>query len=213
MSAPVVHWSAGPAERTGTPLIAALHGRGSDEHSLAGLTPYLPPGVTVAAVRAPIPEGRGYAWFANRGIGRPQAESIASTAKSLFDWLDTVQAQHSAVMLLGFSGGMAMAGGLLMAQPQRFAAAVLLSGTLPWDAELPEEAGRLSGIPVFWGRDVADTVIPGDLVQRTGAWLREKSGADLHERRYSGLGHSISTEELDDIRGFLADAMTSSARE
>ena len=40
------------------------------------LAPHLPQAPIYAAVRAPIAEGGGYAWFANRGIGRPVAESL-----------------------------------------------------------------------------------------------------------------------------------------
>ena len=66
---------AGPGDPT-APLVVLLHGRGSDEtrDPLAGA--HLPAGVEYAAVRAPIAEGGGYAWFANRGIGRPVAESL-----------------------------------------------------------------------------------------------------------------------------------------
>ncbi|UUZ61230.1 hypothetical protein [Nocardioides sp. B-3] len=56
-----------------------LHGRGSSETDIIGLAGHLPPGPSYAAVRAPIGEGGGYAWFANRGIGRPVAESLAET--------------------------------------------------------------------------------------------------------------------------------------
>lgn len=202
-SPPVVRWSRAEPDRDGTPLVVALHGRGADERTFAELTPCLPTAATLAFVRAPIPEGEGYAWFANRGVGRPVARSLADTADRLFAWLDTVSGRHGSVSLLGFSGGMAMAGGLLLARPERFAAAVLLSGTLPWDAGLPEEPGRLRGVRVFWGRDAADTVIPEDLVARTGAWLRTQSGATLTERTYPGLGHGISTEELADASAVL----------
>ncbi|WP_107100373.1 alpha/beta hydrolase [Streptomyces prasinopilosus] len=157
-------------------------------------------------MRAPLAEGGGYAWFANRGVGRPLPDSLAATADWLLGWLGTEAAGHTSVSLLGFSGGMAMAGGLLLARPERFAAAVLLSGTLPWDAGLPEERGRLAGVPVFWGRDVADRVIPADLVARTGTWLREDSGARLEERRYPGQGHGISLPELADASAFLRRA-------
>jgi phospholipase/carboxylesterase len=200
---PVVHWSAAETERAGTPLVLALHGWGADERSFADLTPQLPAGTTVASVRAPIPAGGGYAWFANRGIGRPLPDSIADTTRWLFDWLHTVQPQHSSVTVLGFSGGMVMAGGLILARPWEFSAAVLLSGTLPWDAALPEEPGRLGGLPVFWGRDTEDQVIPADLVARTGTWLREQSGAVLREHTYPGLGHGINAQEVADIRDFL----------
>ena len=148
---PVVHWSRTRAEREGTPLIVALHGRGADERTFSEIAPYLPEDASIAFVRAPIAEGDGYAWFANRGIGRPIAESISASAGQLFDWLDEVAASHTTVSLLGFSGGMAMAGGLLLAQPQRFSSAVLLSGTLPWDAGLPTETGRLNGHPRVLG--------------------------------------------------------------
>ncbi|BAJ32833.1 MULTISPECIES: phospholipase [Kitasatospora] len=202
-AAPFVDWSVPPPERDGTPLVVALHGRGADERSFAGLAPHLPAGTTVASVRAPIPEGGGYAWFANRGIGRPLPESIDRTARWLFDWLETARAPHTRVSVLGFSGGMAMAGGLVLARPREFDAAVLLSGTLPWDAGLPADAGRLAGLPVFWGRDTEDRVIPADLVDRTGAWLRADSGAALTERVYPGLGHGVSAQEIADVRDFL----------
>jgi phospholipase/carboxylesterase len=164
----------------------------------------MPPGTSLAAVRAPIPEGPGHAWFMNRGIGRPLPESIAATAEMLFDWLDSVQQHHSSVTVLGFNDGMAMAGALILAQPNRFSAAVLLSGTLPWDAGPPDIPGRLAGLPVFWGRDPEDLIIPTDLVIRTGVWLRESSGARLTERHYPGLGHGFSNPELKDVRAFLA---------
>jgi phospholipase/carboxylesterase len=209
---PVVHWSRPRAEREGTPLIVALHGRGADERTFSEIAPYLPEEASIAFVRAPIAEGDGYAWFANRGIGRPIAESISASAGQLCDWLDEVASAHTTVSLLGFSGGMAMAGGLLLAQPHRFSSAVLLSGTLPWDAGLPTETGRLKGIRVFWARDAEDTVIPADLVARTGEWLRERSGADLDERTYPALGHAIGAVELADVRDFLTHRAAESPR-
>jgi phospholipase/carboxylesterase len=61
------------------PLVVLLHGRGSDERDIAALADHLPPGPAYATVRAPIAEGGGYAWFANRGIGRPLPESLDET--------------------------------------------------------------------------------------------------------------------------------------
>jgi phospholipase/carboxylesterase len=200
-----VLWSADEAARAGTHLVVALHGRGADETSFRGLERLLPPGTTVASVRAPIGEGGGWAWFANRGIGRPVAESIAASARLLFGWLDEVSGDFASVSLFGFSGGTAMAGGLLLSEPQRFAAAVLLAGTLPWDVGLPEQAKWLADVPVFYGRGALDTVIPLDLVERTLRWLREASGALLTEREYPDLAHTISRQELADVHDFLAE--------
>jgi hypothetical protein len=57
-------------------LLVVLHGRGSDEEQIATLVGHLPRRLAYAAVRAPIAEGGGFAWFATRGIGRPVAESL-----------------------------------------------------------------------------------------------------------------------------------------
>jgi hypothetical protein len=62
---------AGRPKRSRTwPNQARLHGRGSQEKEILALADHLPVGPTYAAVRAPIAENGGYAWFANRGIGR-----------------------------------------------------------------------------------------------------------------------------------------------
>ena len=89
------------------PLVVLLHGRGSHEREIIALAEHLPVGPAYAAVRAPIAEGGGFAWFANRGIGRPVAESLASTMNWFGDWLDEVAPVGRPVVLVGFSGGAA----------------------------------------------------------------------------------------------------------
>ena len=101
--APVVAM-AGSAEPE-APLVVLLHGRGSSEREIIGLADHLPPGPTYAAVRAPIAEGGGYAWFANRGIGRPLTQSLAEQMAWFRGWLDSVAPAGRPVVLVGFSGG------------------------------------------------------------------------------------------------------------
>ena len=108
--APAVVASYGATDPT-APLVVLLHGRGSDEREILGLAGHLPVGPSYAAVRAPIAEGSGYAWFANRGIGRPVAESLRETMVWFRAWLDDVAPQGRPVLLVGFSGGAAFAGG------------------------------------------------------------------------------------------------------
>jgi predicted esterase len=70
------------------PLVVLLHGRGPNEGDIVDLADHLPVGPAYAAVRVPIAEGDGYAWFANRGIGRPVAGSLADTMPWFRTWLD-----------------------------------------------------------------------------------------------------------------------------
>jgi phospholipase/carboxylesterase len=173
------------------PLVVLLHGRGADERSILSLVPHLPAGPAYAAVRAPIAEGGGYAWFANRGIGRPVAESLDATMTWFRAWLDEVEPAGRPVVLVGFSGGAAFAGGLVLSDPHRYAGAAVLNGTLPFDAGVPVDAGRLAGTPVFLARGAADTVIPRELLDRTWTYLHQESGADLTAHLDPG-GHGLT---------------------
>ena len=176
-------------------LVVLLHGRGSTERDIVSLVQHLPAGPAYAAVRAPIAEGGGYAWFANRGIGRPVAESLRETMDWFQSWLDEVAQPDRQVVLVGFSGGAAFAGGLLLDDPDRYAGAAILYGTVPFDADVPTTAGRLGGVPVFVAQGDQDTVIPRELLDRTWTYVHGESGAEATGRRDPG-GHGISAQTL-----------------
>ncbi len=201
LAAPVVaRAGAGPT----APLVVLLHGRGADEQSILGLAPHLPSGLEYAAVRAPIAEGGGYAWFANRGIGRPVAESLAATMGWFREWLEGVAPAGRPVVLVGFSGGAAFAGGLVLADPARFAGAAILYGTLPFDAGVPVTASRLANLPVFVAQGDADRVIPRQLLDRTWTYLHGESGAPTVGRRDAG-GHAITPVTLGRLAHWVAE--------
>jgi phospholipase/carboxylesterase len=131
----VTRGDAGPE----APLVVLLHGRGSHEREIIGLVDVLPEGPVYAAVRAPIAEEGGYAWFATRGIGRPLPESPRWTMDWFRDRLDAVAPAGRPVVLIGFSGGaaFAFAGGLLLDEPVRFAGAPSSQARCPSTAESP----------------------------------------------------------------------------
>ncbi|WP_430784064.1 alpha/beta hydrolase [Actinoplanes sp. G11-F43] len=184
------------------PLVVLLHGRGSHEQEILSLAGHLPAGPAYAAVRAPIAEGGGFAWFANRGIGRPLPESLRANVDWFRGWLDTVAPDDRPVVLVGFSGGAAFAGGVLLDDPRRFAGAAVLYGTLPFDAGVPTTPGRLTGIPVFVAHGEHDTVIPRDLQDKTWAYVRTESGAVATTRR-DPVGHGIAPSALRDLSAWV----------
>ena len=188
------------------PLVVLLHGRGSAESEILGLAGALPVGPAYAAVRAPIAEGGGFAWFANRGIGRPVAESLRATMDWFRGWLDAVAPAGRPVVLVGFSGGAAFAGGLLLDDPARYAGAAILCGTLPFDAGVPTTPGRLAGVPVFVAQGTQDAVIPRELLDRTWDHLLGESGAPTIARR-DPVGHAISREALATLGGWLQERL------
>ena len=196
-----VLWSATGADQADRPLLIIMHGYGSHEGDLFSLAPHLPLEPVIAALRAPLPVGDGWAWFPISEPGSPDQATVTAAVNAVLDWLDALPQQPPTIGLLGFSQGGAMALELLRAAPARFSFAVNLSGFIATgpqisDAELAEQP-----LPVFWGRGTADGVIPPSAIERTQAWLPGHS--TLTERIYEGLPHSISQAELGDVVNFL----------
>ncbi|MGV8885448.1 MAG: alpha/beta hydrolase [Microbacteriaceae bacterium] len=201
-----VMWSAPERERAGRPLLVLLHGFGSHEGDLFGLTPFLPLEPVIASVRAPHSEGYGYSWFPLAGTAHDQErrDGADATVAALLDWLDTTSA--TSVGLLGFSQGAATALQLLRHAPERFSYVVQLAGfaidgTAPGDAEL-----HRTRPPVFWGRGTLDQVIAPAFIEHTEAWLPEHS--TLTARIYEDLAHGISQAELADVSSFIRATLT-----
>jgi len=197
---PVAVWRG--ATDPDAPLVVLLHGRGSNEADIIALADHLPAGPAYAAVRAPIAEGGGYAWFANRGIGRPVAESLRETMDWFRTWLDEFAPPGRPVVLVGFSGGAAFAGGLILDDPTRYAGATVLHGTLPFDAGVPTTPGRLDGLPVLVVHGDQDHVIPRDLLDRTWSYLTDEAAAATTPVCDPG-GHGISPGALAEVNRWL----------
>ncbi|MFF1385260.1 alpha/beta hydrolase [Arthrobacter sp. NPDC058288] len=202
MPDPAVAWQSPDSPEK--PLVVLLHGRGSRETDILALADHLPPGPSYAAVRAPIAEGPGFAWFANRGIGRPIAESLAETMAWFRVWLETVAPAPRPVIIVGFSGGAAFAGGLILDDPERFAGAAILRGTLPFEAGVPTTPGRLRDVPMFVAHGDADAVIPGELLASTWSYLTVESGAQTTSLRSAG-GHSIGQNDVTALARWITD--------
>ena len=184
------------------PLVLLLHGYGSNEQDLPSLMPHLPHGLAHAAVRAPITMAPGaHAWVPIAVPGRPDPAVVADSTQALLTWLDEHVAADRVVVPLGFSQGGLMVTQLLRARPDRFAAALVLSGFVLDQPAAGDEALAASRVPVFFGHGDADPIIPADATQRASAWLADH--ADVTERTYTGLAHGISGDELVDVHAFV----------
>jgi phospholipase/carboxylesterase len=204
LDADAVLWSHASAERDERPLLVLLHGYGADERDLFGLVPYLPPDFAVAALRAPLAPpfpAPGYSWYPIEGLESRDPSHVTAAARRVLEWTDAVATGHRPIGLLGFSQGAAVSLQAMRLAPERFAFAVNLSGyvtpgDVAGDAALAERRP-----PVFWGRGTNDDVIPAFLVEHSTEWL--PGHVELSGRVYSGLTHSVSEQELADVRVFL----------
>ncbi len=201
------------------PLFLCLHGWGSNEADLADMMRYVAPYNDYVALRAPLtlqePTSSGlfdqpgaYSWFHDSvPVGDDLDYDAFAAANAINDWvLDNVDINRD-VVPIGFSQGGALAIELLRVRPQRYRAAISLSGfvapgnvpgTTPYDDILAD-----LNIPVFYGYGKADTVLPKYTIFETIAWLEEHMW--LTEHGYRGLDHSVSLEEFADLRQWLLE--------
>jgi phospholipase/carboxylesterase len=183
----ITRWGSGDPD---APLIVLLQGcdalGDSLEADLAMFVRCLPDGAAYAAMRVPrsvsVDPGPGSAPFRQ--------------------WIDDQRAPQVPVVLIGVGGGAAVAGGIVLADPARFAAAALLYGALPFDSGLPVTRGRLAGLPVFLTHGAHDLVIPIELQRRTWDYLVRESGSPLWAQRERG-GHELTVKTVAGLAGWI----------
>lgn len=180
-----------------------LHGYGANERDLLSLAGLLPAEFAVASLRAPIVTGPGFTWFPlSDSMGYP-LEAVKDASAYVLDWIDSVRDGHPSVTLLGFSMGMAMATTLLRQRPADFAAVVGLSGFVVDAGNDPSFRDEdLDGtVPMFWGRDQQDPVIPQEKIEFTMGWVRRH--VKLTKVLYTGMWHGINEQEIGHVSEFL----------
>jgi phospholipase/carboxylesterase len=200
----VARWG---TEHPSAPLIVAIHGNGTSEHSMIEIAPWLPHGpVAYVAVRAPIEGSTGFCWYAEAEDRRPDAESLAATSTWFLKWLETEGDPERPLLLVGFREGVTFAGALMVAEPHRWSGAVLLYGALPLDVGLPMARGRLAGMPVFLAHGADDPRTPPELLIRTWEWMTTESGAPVWAERGPG-GDQLAGKVVGDVGTWLADRL------
>ncbi len=193
------------------PLLALLHGVGSNEADLFQLAPYLDPRFQIVSLRAPLVRGpQSFAWFEPeflpQGEFRIPPQQIAASRDRIAAFLDEAVAAYGAdaerVYLLGFSQGAIMSLALALTQPERLAGAVPIAGRIPPEVEpwivAPE---RTAGLPLLLEHGRLDQVIPIFWAHRARPIL-ERQGVALDYREYDAP-HSITPPMLDDAAAWL----------
>lgn len=185
------------------PLVVLLHGVGSHEVDLFGLTEQLPAGVNVASLRAPRPwPGGGFAWFdlgvVDGGTITYDEHQIEAAGRSVVSWLAAQADAFDRVVLMGFSQGAATALQVASLVPERVSACVMLSGFLPFSSDVPGP-----GVPLFVAVGEQDQVI-GSRGPALAQWAAQAPSAQV---RHYPIGHWVVADELRDVRDFLTDVL------
>ncbi|WP_226012983.1 alpha/beta hydrolase [Halomicrobium salinisoli] len=186
--------------------VVAVHGRGARAESVLSLSGEF----DVDGVAYLGPQAARNTWYPNRFVAPIEDnEPHLSSALSFVD--ETVQRAVEAgisrerIVLLGFSQGACLASEYVARNPRRWGGLAAFSGGLigPPGTEF-EYDGDLDGTSAFVGCSDSDPHIPEERVHETTEAL-EALGADVTERLYPGMGHTINQDETEFVAGMLAD--------
>ena len=208
IDANAVLWNLPPEERAGKRLMVMMHGLGSHEGDLFGLNRFLPDGLVVASLRAPLQYGGGFAWFQADPDSNRDTSLLDSSVLGVLDWIDELEVTPAGIGLMGFSQGGCMALQLIRQDPKRFDYALQLSGFValvehPGDAELIVRDPRM---PVFSAHGDLDKIISLEAVALTQRWLEQHTAVEAHRYR---MAHTVSQEELADLVDFVVARLAS----
>lgn len=204
-----------PAEGRRPPLLALLHGVGSNERDLFELAPELDPRFRIVSVRGPLTRGPGrYAWFDVQflpGGGfliNPQQLNANRQRLTTFlrEAVDAYGADGDRVYLMGFSQGTIMSLTLALTEPMLLAGVVAISGRIPPEVQpWMVSAEETAGLPLFVTHGREDTVIPIDWARRARETLEQQRVA-LTYREHDG-GHFIPPATLAEVTGWLTQSL------
>jgi predicted esterase len=200
---PVLFAGAPIGEAKGAMIL--VHGRGADARDILGLAEYF--GRPDLAYMAP--EAAGHTWYPNRFlVPVEQNEPYLSSALGVFATLVAdigkggIRAER--VFLLGFSQGACLSLEFAARNPRRYGGVIALSGGLIGaNVKADNYSGSLAGTPVFLGCSDVDPHIPLARVKESSA-VMAALGATVTERIYPGMGHTVTGDEVEEIRKVLA---------
>jgi predicted esterase len=199
----VLHAGAAVAEAR---IVAILvHGRGASAEDILGLAREFTPGdVAYLAPQAAGGTWYPYSFMAPTERNEPALGSALRLIARMLEDLGRQGVAPGRIALLGFSQGACLSLEFAARQAQRYAAVVALSGGLIGPPGTPREyGGSFAGTPFFLGCSDIDPHIPLERVQESSAVLT-RMRAQVDERIYRGMGHTVNRDELEAVDALLA---------
>ena len=199
---PVLHHGAALAEARLAVIL--VHGRGDSAAGILGLADaFDAPDVAWLA-----PQAAGHTWYPYSFLSpiernEPAITSALRVIEGLLGQLDAQSLSADRVVLMGFSQGACLAQEFAARHARRYRAVVGLSGGLIGPPGTPRDyAGSLDGTPVFLGCSDIDPHIPLERVHESSLVFK-RMGAEVDERIYPRLGHTVNDDEIRAVQALL----------
>ncbi len=206
-------WAGRPVEEAAGAMVM-VHGRGATAESILELRHEL--GSPELAFVAP--QAAGYTWYpygfmAPMEKNEPGLSSGLARLGEVLAGLAAAGIPPERTILLGFSQGACLSLELAARNARRYGAVVALSGGLIGPPGTPRDylgglPGGFAGTPVFLGCSDRDPHIPRERVDESAEVLR-RMGAEVTERIYPAMGHTVNEDEMAFVRTLITPALFS----
>jgi predicted esterase len=200
-----------PLARAGRPVeeasgaVVMVHGRGATAESILELRhEFENPDLAYVA-----PQAAGYTWYpysfmAPMERNEPGLSSGLARLGEVLAGLEAAGIPPERTVLLGFSQGACLALEFAARNARRYSAVVGLSGGLIGPPGTPRDyPGSFENTPIFLGCSDRDPHIPRQRVDESTEVLR-RMGAEVTERIYPAMGHTVNEDEMEFVRGLVA---------
>ena len=196
-----------PADKeTRYPAIFALHGHGSNERDLIGLSDSLQDNLLWISGRGPVDFAPGaYDWYTVTQFGKPDPDILAAALARIDNFISELLATYpidpQKFFLMGFSQGSMMSMSFLLTRPQRIAGVIAQSGYIPLQSGLVVDEAGVKGKPIVMTHGFEDSSMPLEWSHQSRDFLLGL-GVDLTYHNFH-MGHTITTESLGVIKEWL----------
>jgi predicted esterase len=188
-----------------TAAMVMVHGRNASADNILGLRhEWGHPELAYVA-----PQAAGGSWYPDRFLAPTEqnepglSSGLARIGEALAE-LEAAGIPPERTILLGFSQGACLTLEFAARNPRRYGGIAGLSGALIGPPGSPRnDPGSLAGTPVFLGCSDRDPHIPRGSVDETAEVL-QRMGAEVTERIYPAMGHTVNVEELELVWRMIA---------
>src|ERR1700722_12797241 len=178
-------------------VLIMLHGRGGSAADILSLAEGLP----VAAFELLAPQAAGHSWYPYSFLAplqqnEPWLSSALGVLKRLVSDTKALGIAAGQIYFTGFSQGACLMLEFLARNGERYGGALAFTGGLIGDHIYPQHyTGDFKGTPIFIGTSDPDPHVPVRRVNETRDLLT-KMHANVLEKVYPGMGHTITADEL-----------------
>jgi len=190
--------TAGVALQDAGKALIMIHGRGGSAADILSLARHL----NVKDYALVAPQATNNSWYPQSFLA-PLAQNepyLSSALALLTKTVDAIEAQgitKENIYFMGFSQGACLALDFTTRDAAKYGGVAAFTGGLIGDEVYPEHYnGNFSGTPVFIGTSDPDFHVPVQRVHDTTA-LMQSMGANVTEKVYPNMGHTISQDEID----------------